>query len=69
MDLSLYITKDGEHFYFDTDCSIEADALPALQIDYEDGDIIKWTWEGQKMIGTLRYAGYKLFKLHDVKHS
>lgn len=68
IDLSLYITKDGDHYYFDTEHSIDTEPLlPPLEIEYEDGDIIKWKWDGKKMFGTLRYIGPKLFKIEKIK--
>lgn len=55
--LESYITKDGETFYFDTETYEEGQ--PKLTIDYQAGDIIKWMWEGKKMIGTLRSVGFE----------
>jgi hypothetical protein len=65
MDLSSYITKDGNFFYFDLVDSSTGTAIST--IDYQDGDIIKWTWDNKKMLGKLRYAGTHLFVIENPK--
>lgn len=51
-DLSKHIYTEGDKFYFDSE--IYADDGPTTMLDYEEGDMIKWTWEGQKMAGVLQ---------------
>ena len=65
-DLSIYISKDGDTFYFDTENYSEEDSHNS--IDYEDGDRIKWTWEEKRMIGTIRETtkGLGLFTIEQV---
>lgn len=67
VSLDTFITQDGDTFYFDTETYEESQTK--LSIDYRDGDIIKWNWEGKRMIGTLRAVGYEggLFALVKVK--
>lgn len=67
MDLEKFITQDGNTFYFDTETYEENQTK--LTIDYQDGDIIKWKWDGKRMSGTLRNVGYEagLFRLEKVK--
>ena len=57
-NLTAYVYKDGDKFYFDSENY--NDNGPSLSIDYEDGDMIKWTWEGKKMTGILREEGRNL---------
>jgi hypothetical protein len=57
-NLTAYVYKDGDKFYFDSENY--SDSGPSLSIDYEDGDMIKWTWEGKKMTGILREEGRNL---------
>jgi hypothetical protein len=66
-DLTGFVYKIGEVFYFDSENYI--DEGRQLTIQYEDGDMIKWTWENQKMIGTIRQEGYDLglFSIENVK--
>lgn len=65
MDISSYISKDGESYYLDSDNISENEKLSGIV--FEDGDIVKWFWEGQKMVGTLRVAGYNLFFIQGAK--
>jgi hypothetical protein len=66
-DLSYYVYLDGDHFYFDSENYNEGEVQ--LTIKYEDGDMIKWSWEGKKMTGVIREEGYNLglFKIENVK--
>lgn len=66
-DLSAYIYQDGEKFYFDPE-NYSGDVDKTLSIQYEDGDMIKWLWEGVKMSGILREEGYNmnLFVIRNV---
>ena len=57
-DASAHVYKDGDKFYFDSENYNDSKAL--LSIQYEDGDMIKWTWEGKKMLGVLREQGTNL---------
>jgi hypothetical protein len=65
INISNHVYKDGEKFYFDSE---NYDGGSLLSIDFEDGDIIKWIWEGVKMMGTLRQEGYDLglFVIEDI---
>ena len=65
MDISSYISKDGETYYLDVDNISENELFSGIA--FEDGDIIKWFWEGQKMVGKLRVAGYNLFFIEGAK--
>jgi hypothetical protein len=60
------VYKDGDKFYFDSENYNDAQAL--LSIQYEDGDMIKWSWEGKKMTGVLREEGTNLglYRIEDV---
>jgi hypothetical protein len=58
INLTKYVYQDGDKFYFDSENYDEGDAL--LSIDFEDGDMIKWSWEGKRMSGILREEGYNL---------
>jgi len=51
-DATAHIYMEGNKFYFDSE--IYTEDGPKKTLDYEDGDMIKWTWEGKKMTGTLR---------------
>ena len=66
-DLTSYIYEDGTNFYFDSENY--NDATYQLSIKYEDGDMIKWNWDGKRMTGILREEGINLglFKIVDVK--
>lgn len=66
-DISAFVYKDGDKFYFDPE-NYSGDTNKSLSIDYEDGDMIKWFWENQKMTGVLREEGHnvKLFVIRNV---
>lgn len=57
-NLSAYVYKDGDKFYFDSENY--TDKIQSLSIDYEDGDMVKWFWENKKMTGILREKGHNL---------
>ena len=63
-NLAKYITKDGDSFFFDAAEFLEEGA--GQGIDYEDGDTVKWIWEGKRMFGVLRQAGYNVFTIKKV---
>ncbi len=67
-DLSLYVYKENETFYFDTENYTE-DVSQTMNILYEDGDMICWIWEGKKMCGIIRKQGYSssLFTIQKIK--
>lgn len=52
-NLSKFIFNDNGKFYFDPE-NYSNEKENELYMSFEDGDMIKWTWEGQKMYGTLR---------------
>jgi hypothetical protein len=60
------VYKDGDKFYFDSENYNDSQSL--LSIDYEDGDMIKWTLEGKRMTGVLREEGKNLglYRIVDV---
>jgi hypothetical protein len=69
-DLSKYIFKENDKnnvFFVDIeDYSEQGEHL----CGYEDGDIVRWTWEEQNYIGTLRtYGGTTtgIFVIKDAK--
>ena len=66
-NISAYVYKDGEKFYFDSE-NYTDNVTTSLSIDYEDGDMVKWFWENKKMTGILREEGYNLglFVIEDV---
>lgn len=66
-DLSLYIYEDENKFYFDPE-NYTGDFNNNLTLNYESGDMIKWTWEGQKMVGVIRKQNYdvNLFVIEKV---
>lgn len=66
-DLSSFVYKEGEKFYFDSENYSEGGTQ--LSISYEDGDMIKWKWKNKKMTGTIRETGYNLglFLIENVK--
>lgn len=68
-DLSSFITKEKDTFYFDVG-EINENS-PLFGIDYQSGDIIRWKWENKKYTGTLRQLGYNsdLFVLQNVTES
>lgn len=53
INLSNFIFKDEGKFYFDPENYSNTEA-EEYQLTFEDGDVIKWNWEGTKMYGTLR---------------
>jgi hypothetical protein len=53
-DLSTHIFEENGVFYFDVENYNIDEAQSNNTIDYEDGDCIKWNWEGKRMMGTLR---------------
>lgn len=53
INLSNFVFKDNNKFYFDPE-NYSNDETQNHHLTFEDGDIIKWTWEGVKMYGTLR---------------
>jgi len=65
-NISSYVYKDGDRFYFDSENYNENG--PMLSIEYEHGDMVKWIWENQQMMGVLRETGYNLglFAIDDV---
>ena len=66
-NISAYVYKDGDKFYFDSE-NYTDNVHANLSIKYEDGDMVKWTWENQKMTGILREEGTNLglFAIEDV---
>ena len=58
-DISSFIYKDNERFYFDPE-NYTGDSTKSLSIKYEDGDMVRWNWEGTKMSGVLREEGYNM---------
>lgn len=67
-NISAYVYKDGDKFYFDPE-NYSGDTTKNLSITYEDGDMIRWEWEGTKMSGVLREESYnlKLFVIEKVQ--
>ena len=58
INLSNFIYKDGDQFYFDLECYNEGDHLSIdRSLRFQSGDNIKFFWEGKKMFGTLRHFG------------
>jgi hypothetical protein len=66
MDLSKYISKDNDTFYFDPE-EITEEGVKVLPLIFENGDTIKWNWEGKKMLGKLQYISNNLFSLNNVR--
>lgn len=66
-DLTAYVYKDGDKFYFDPE-NYSGDVSKNLSISYEDGDMIKWTWENVKRSGIIREEnrGLGLFLIENV---
>jgi hypothetical protein len=64
--MSDHIYKEGEKFYFDTELYTEDGPIKIM--DFEDGDMIKWEWEGKIMTGTLREENVNLglFSIENV---
>lgn len=67
-NISAYVYKDGDKFYFDPE-NYSGDTTKNLSITFEDGDMIRWEWEGVKMSGILREESYnlKLFVIEKVQ--
>ena len=67
-DISAYIYEDQNKFYFDPE-NYTGDANKTLHLQYEDGDMIKWTWDNKILSGILREEGYKLnlFVIQNIK--
>lgn len=65
-DATGHIYTEGDKFFFDSEVYTEDG--PTKFLDYEDGDMIKWEWEGKKMIGTVRQQGFDigLFAVENV---
>lgn len=57
-DATSHIYVEGDKFFFDSE--IYTEDGPKKTIDYEDGDMIKWSWEGKKMTGILRQQNVDL---------
>ena len=53
INLSKFIFNENGKFYFDPE-NYSNEKENELSISFEDGDMIKWEWEGKKMYGTLR---------------
>ena len=53
INLSNFIFKDEGKFYFDPENYSNTEA-EEYHLTFEDGDTIRWVWEGIKMYGTLR---------------
>lgn len=68
INLSNFIFEDKGKFYFDPE-NYSNSEIEDHQLTFEDGDIIKWTWEGKRMFGTLRSenSNINLFVLEKVK--
>lgn len=66
MNLSKYIIKDNERFYFDLEGQEDSDIDNLLSMDFQDGDKIIWSYEGQKYVGVLRAVDKHLFVLDNV---
>lgn len=66
-NISAYVYKDGNEFYFDSEDYTDK-ITTGLSIDYEDGDMVKWTWEDKKLTGVLREEGKNLglFRIQNV---
>ena len=64
--LSEHIYTENDKFYFDSE--VYSDDGPTQMLDYEDGDMIKWIWKGQKMTGILREenANLGLFSIENI---
>lgn len=58
-NISAFVYKDGEEFYFDSE-NYSENINTRLSVDYEDGDLVKWNWEDKTLIGTLREVGKDL---------
>lgn len=58
VDISKHIYTERDQFFFDSD--VYTDDGTHTRLDYEDGDMIKWVWEGKKMTGVLRQENQEL---------
>jgi hypothetical protein len=58
-NISAYVYKDGDKFYFDSE-NYSDNIQTSLSLNYEDGDMVKWDWENEQMIGILREEGKNL---------
>jgi hypothetical protein len=67
-NLSAFVYKEGDRFYFDPE-NYSGDVTKNLSISFEDGDMIRWEWEGKKMYGVLREPteGINIFHITNVK--
>lgn len=67
-NVSAYVYKDGDKFYFDPE-NYSGDINKNLSIGFEDGDMIRWEWEGVKMSGVLReeMCGINLFVIQNAR--
>jgi hypothetical protein len=67
-NVSAYVYKDGDKFYFDPE-NYSGDINKNLSIGFEDGDMIRWDWEGTKMSGVLReeMRGINLFVIKNPR--
>jgi hypothetical protein len=69
-DITKYVYKENENnsiFFVDTEDYTENGQH--LQ-GYEDGDVVKWTWESNRYYGTLRNYGNSnngIFIISDAK--
>jgi hypothetical protein len=65
-NVASHIYIEGDKFFFDSE--IYTQDGPAKTLDYEDGDMIKWVWEGKKMMGILRdnNVNLGLFSIENV---
>ena len=69
-DLSKYVYKEDENsntFFIDTEDY--TDNCQHLQ-GYEDGDVVKWSWNNVRYMGTLRCYGNNnngIFVINDAK--
>lgn len=65
-NLSSHVYTENGKFYFDTE--VYSEDGPQKALDYEDGDMIKWFWEGKKMSGILRQsnADLGLFSIENI---
>ncbi len=56
-NLSQYVYTEGDKFYFDSE---NYDDGTSLAIKFENGDMIKWDWDGKTMAGILQEEGFDL---------
>ena len=67
-NISSFVYNDGVDFYFDPENYTE-NYDTKLSIVYEDGDIVKWNWEGKTLIGTLREVSHDLFVIKNITNN